>query len=133
MDLQDSILGTSVVFFYPSIITLVAVLSAAAGVWLTSFATLSRRLVPFGGGVLLGVALFCPAGNGAIFQLAGCDSVARGRVSFARGRRPVCLSGVPGLFPLAPARSLRHPAAWVRHPAAGCRGAAQRLGRMERG
>jgi len=47
-----------VLFFYPSLITLVAVLSAAAGVWLTSFHGLSRRLVPFGGGVLLGVALF---------------------------------------------------------------------------
>ena len=45
-------------FFYPSLITLIAVLSAAAGVWLTSFHGLSRRLVPFGGGVLLGVALF---------------------------------------------------------------------------
>ncbi|HEV8414442.1 MAG TPA: hypothetical protein VGQ49_12670 [Bryobacteraceae bacterium] len=44
--------------FYPSLITLIAVLSAAAGVWLTSFHGLSRRLVPFGGGVLLGVALF---------------------------------------------------------------------------
>lgn len=44
--------------FYPSLITLIAVLSAAAGVWLTSFQGLSRRLVPFGGGVLLGVALF---------------------------------------------------------------------------
>jgi zinc transporter ZupT len=47
-----------VLFFYPSLITLIAVLSAAAGVWLTSFQGLSRRLVPFGGGVLLGVALF---------------------------------------------------------------------------
>ena len=45
-------------FFYPSLITLIAILSAAAGVWLTSFHGLSRRLVPFGGGVLLGVALF---------------------------------------------------------------------------
>ena len=45
-------------FFYPSLITLIAILSAAAGVWLTSFHGLARRLVPFGGGVLLGVALF---------------------------------------------------------------------------
>src|SRR5689334_153577 len=58
LDRQDSILGTSVLFVYPALITLIAILSAAAGVWLTSFATLSRRLVPFGGGVLLGVALF---------------------------------------------------------------------------
>jgi len=40
--------------FYPFLITLIAVLSAAAGVWLTSFHALSRRPVPFGGGVLLG-------------------------------------------------------------------------------
>jgi zinc transporter ZupT len=40
------------------LITAIAVLSAAAGVWLTSFAPLSRRLVPFGGGALLGVAVF---------------------------------------------------------------------------
>ena len=45
-------------FFYPSLITLIAILSAAAGVWLSTFKGLSRRLVPFGGGVLLGVALF---------------------------------------------------------------------------
>ena len=45
-------------FFYPSLITIIAILSAAAGVWLTSFHGLARRLVPFGGGVLLGVALF---------------------------------------------------------------------------
>jgi zinc and cadmium transporter len=47
-----------VLLFYPSLITIIAVLSAAVGVWLTSFTGLSRRLVPFGGGVLLGVALF---------------------------------------------------------------------------
>jgi zinc and cadmium transporter len=40
------------------LIFLIAVCSAAAGVWLTSFQGLSRRLVPFGGGVLMGVALF---------------------------------------------------------------------------
>jgi zinc transporter ZupT len=39
-------------------ITLAAVLSATAGVWLESIQTLSRRMVPFGGGVLIGVALF---------------------------------------------------------------------------
>ena len=65
--------------FYPSLITLIAVLSAAAGVWLTSFHGLSRRLVPFGGGVLLGVALFWVlpemadyfTWQGAILWLAG--------------------------------------------------------------
>jgi zinc and cadmium transporter len=68
-----------VLFFYPSLITLIAVLSAAAGVWLTSFHGLSRRLVPFGGGVLLGVALFWVlpemadffTWQGAILWLAG--------------------------------------------------------------
>ena len=67
------------VLLYPSLITFIAVLSAAAGVWLTSFATLSRRLVPFGGGVLLGVALFWVlpemaqffSWQGAILWLAG--------------------------------------------------------------
>jgi zinc transporter ZupT len=39
-------------------VTFAAVLSAAAGVWLESIRTLSRRIVPFGGGVLIGVALF---------------------------------------------------------------------------
>jgi zinc transporter ZupT len=44
---------------YPALwITAIAIISAAAGVWLTSVKGLSRRLVPFGGGVLLGVALF---------------------------------------------------------------------------
>jgi len=48
-----------VVFFLaPFAITGVSLLSAAAGVWLSSVGALSRRLVPFGGGVLVGVALF---------------------------------------------------------------------------
>jgi zinc and cadmium transporter len=42
----------------PLAITGISILSAAAGVWLTSVAGLSRRLVPFGGGVLMGVAVF---------------------------------------------------------------------------
>jgi zinc and cadmium transporter len=42
----------------PALITVIAVLSASAGVWLSSFPRLSRRLVPFGGGVLLGVTVF---------------------------------------------------------------------------
>ena len=42
----------------PLLITAIAIASAAAGVWLTSLHGLSRRLVPFGGGVLVGVALF---------------------------------------------------------------------------
>lgn len=39
-------------------ITLIGITSAVLGVWLTSFHSLSRRLVPFGGGALVGVALF---------------------------------------------------------------------------
>ena len=42
----------------PLLITAIAIASAAVGVWLTGFASLSRRLVPFGGGVLIGVAFF---------------------------------------------------------------------------
>ena len=45
-------------FIPPLAIFLVAVLSAAAGVWLDSLHALSRRLVPFAGGVLMGVAVF---------------------------------------------------------------------------
>ena len=40
------------------LITAIAILSAAAGIWLTSFSTIARRLVPFGGGALIGVAIF---------------------------------------------------------------------------
>lgn len=39
-------------------ITAVAILSAAAGIWLTSLPAVARRLAPFGGGALIGVALF---------------------------------------------------------------------------
>jgi zinc transporter ZupT len=42
----------------PYLITLIAILSAACGVWLTSLHSLARRLVPFAGGVLIGVAVF---------------------------------------------------------------------------
>ena len=67
-------------FSYPALlITAIAILSAAAGVWLTSFTAISRPLVPFGGGVLLGVGLFwiLPemavyfSWQGAILWLAG--------------------------------------------------------------
>lgn len=40
------------------LVTLIAILSAAAGVRLESVQALSRRMVPFSGGVLMGVALF---------------------------------------------------------------------------
>jgi zinc and cadmium transporter len=42
----------------PLLISVIAIAAAAAGVWLSSFPSLSRRLVPFGGGVLLGVTVF---------------------------------------------------------------------------
>lgn len=51
------ILGEKVISS-PFVIAAVAVLSAAAGVWLTSIHGISRRLVPFSGGILIGVALF---------------------------------------------------------------------------
>lgn len=59
MDSESShcILGLAV-FSYLFAITLVAVLCAACGVLLESVRTLSRRMVPFSGGVLVGVALF---------------------------------------------------------------------------
>lgn len=40
------------------LVTVVAILSAAAGVSLTSVKSISRRMVPFSGGVLVGVATF---------------------------------------------------------------------------
>jgi zinc transporter ZupT len=46
------------IFSLPFVITAVAILGAAAGVWLTSHHVWSRRLVPFSGGLLMGVALF---------------------------------------------------------------------------
>lgn len=46
-------------FSSPAIwVTFIAVLCAFAGIWLTSFSSLARKLVPFGGGTLLGVGLF---------------------------------------------------------------------------
>lgn len=36
----------------------IAILSAAVGIWLTSFHSIVRRLVPFSGGVLVGVSTF---------------------------------------------------------------------------
>jgi zinc and cadmium transporter len=45
-------------YLAPFAITAVAILCAVCGVWLTSVQSLSRRVVPFGGGVLMGVALF---------------------------------------------------------------------------
>jgi zinc transporter ZupT len=47
-----------VIFLAPYLITGIAILSAAGGVWLTSLRSLSRRLIPFAGGVLIGVAVF---------------------------------------------------------------------------
>lgn len=44
--------------FSPLAIFTLAVCSAAAGVWLSGLGPASRRLVPFAGGVLMGVAIF---------------------------------------------------------------------------
>jgi zinc transporter ZupT len=40
------------------LITIAAICSVAAGVWLSSVHAIARRLVPFSGGLLMGVALF---------------------------------------------------------------------------
>ncbi len=42
----------------PFAIFLIAIASAAIGIWLTTFDSITRRLVPFSGGVLVGVATF---------------------------------------------------------------------------
>jgi zinc transporter ZupT len=47
-----------VLAFSPLAIFALAVCSAAAGVWLSGLGPASRRLVPFAGGVLMGVAIF---------------------------------------------------------------------------
>ena len=44
-------------FSAPLIITLIAVAAAACGVWVSTVHSLARRMVPFGGGILVGVAL----------------------------------------------------------------------------
>lgn len=53
-----SIFGNLVSLSPPIWVTLIAVFCAFAGVWLTSHQGWTRRLVPFGGGALVGVALF---------------------------------------------------------------------------
>ena len=83
-------------------ITLAAVLSATAGVWLESIRTLSRRIVPFGGGVLIGVALFwvLPEMAGQLSWLGAVASLAAG---FAM------LWGIDRfLYPVCPACSHTH-------------------------
>ena len=42
----------------PFAIFFIAIASAAAGIWLTTFDSITRKLVPFSGGVLVGVAVF---------------------------------------------------------------------------
>jgi zinc transporter ZupT len=51
----------------PFSITLIAILSAAAGVGLTSRPAVSRRMIPFSGGILMGVALFWVLPEMAVF------------------------------------------------------------------
>lgn len=62
-------------------VTVIAVLCAVAGVWLSASHRLTRRLVPFGGGALIGVALFwvlpemantMPAQAALLWLAAGC-------------------------------------------------------------
>jgi len=55
---RSSLTGACLHFYLPLFITGIAWLSAAAGVWLTSLHVWSKRLVPFSGGILIGVALF---------------------------------------------------------------------------
>lgn len=72
----------SFVFSLPAIwVTLIAVLCAIAGVWLSSSHHLTRRLIPFGGGALIGVALFwilpeledtMPAQSALLWLVGGC-------------------------------------------------------------
>jgi zinc transporter ZupT len=42
----------------PFAIFFIAIASAAVGIWLTTFDSITRKLVPFSGGVLVGVAIF---------------------------------------------------------------------------
>ena len=48
--------------FFPHVelilVTAIAIAAAAAGVWLTGFPSISRRIVPFSGGLLMGISLF---------------------------------------------------------------------------
>ena len=135
MDLQDSILGTSVLFFYPSLITLIAILSAAAGVWLTSFhgafppPGAVRRRSAAGSRAVLG-----SAGNGRILQLAGarfCGSPADSSCwRRSTGLSTRCARPVPLPIEHDHCATRLHGFATA---AAGCGGAAQRAGRMERG
>jgi zinc transporter ZupT len=48
----------SVSFVVPLLVTLIALAGVVVGVYLTGIARLSRRAIPFSGGVLVGVALF---------------------------------------------------------------------------
>ncbi len=53
-----SIQEDTLLFSLPFVITAIAIVSVLGGVWLTSIHAWSRRLVPFSGGLLVGVAVF---------------------------------------------------------------------------
>jgi zinc transporter ZupT len=62
------------------LVTAIAVAAAAAGVWLTGFAGVSRRIVPFSGGLLMGISLFwaLPELSQRLGWIAGSAWVASG-------------------------------------------------------
>jgi zinc and cadmium transporter len=70
-------------------------LSATAGVWLTSLHTWSKRLVPFSGGILIGVAIFwvLPEMAGALSWMTALAGIAAGFAALwavDRFIHPVC-------------------------------------------
>jgi hypothetical protein len=62
------------------LVTAIAVAAAAVGVWLTGFAGVSRRIVPFSGGLLMGISLFwaLPELSQRLGWIAGSAWVASG-------------------------------------------------------
>ncbi len=62
------------------LLTAVAILSAAAGVWVTEIPAISRRILPFSGGLLMGISIFwaLPELSDRIGWGAGCGWIAAG-------------------------------------------------------
>lgn len=54
---RESLLLAAPIIFKVTAITAIAVLGTICGVWLSSVHAIARRMVPFGGGILMGVAL----------------------------------------------------------------------------
>jgi zinc transporter ZupT len=63
-----------------TLVTAIAVFAAAAGVWLTGFPGISRRILPFSGGLLIGISLFwaLPELSQRLGWMAGAAWVAAG-------------------------------------------------------